>query len=495
MIGWRRQKSWLALGVVTTIFLITAIYLAGRLYSERDLLLLNYRNGAWVAVQAQTQLLRLEEAVNRYQVEPTVENKEQVSVRLDLLWSRIPLLLDSAVGQAARTISGMVPKLEDLRRQLPDLERELAALAPGDNEAWKRVVTRLRAFYTPLNELVRRILIYDAFSRNRDNLTSAAIELGLAMALILLCGLFSIFLLVCQLRHSEQLRREKERAVAQAEDLQVTLYDGLESIGEAFLLLDGQGRILLVNQRFRESYPVCQDELAVGALFRDLLLHAALRGKFLTPLSAAKFVEDRFEKTRQQVGRWEEQLTDGRAFLVRERATSRGGTVAIYTDITALKSAEALLRPRLEVIEEFFVGIAICDDRGRVSYVNKALTQQLNLKDSQALVRQPWSRLFAVQELNRLAAFVTAEDPAPDPWRGIVRLAGSENEGAACDAYDVGLIRPRAGGLIITVHDTSGLETAALAPGQSQSQQQTDRSSAIAARDPLSDALAQQPAK
>ena len=193
MIGWRRQKSWLALGVVTTIFLITAIYLAGRLYSERDLLLLNYRNGAWVAVQAQTQLLRLEEAVNRYQVEPTVENKEQVSVRLDLLWSRIPLLLDSAVGQAARTISGMVPKLEDLRRQLPDLERELAALAPGDNEAWKRVVTRLRAFYTPLNELVRRILIYDAFSRNRDNLTSAAIELGLAMALILLCGLFSIF--------------------------------------------------------------------------------------------------------------------------------------------------------------------------------------------------------------------------------------------------------------------------------------------------------------
>ncbi|MGO1117726.1 PAS-domain containing protein [Rhodovibrionaceae bacterium A322] len=461
-----RRVPWIIITTVTCLLLLAAGYLANRLYLERDFLLSNYRNATWVAVQARNQLLRLEEAVLLYQLEPTEENRASLSVRLDLLWSRFPILLDSPEGEAARSVPGMLPKLEALHAQLPDLEQELSQLRPDNPEGWKKVHDRLQGFYHPLNELIRKVLINDSIN-NKKEISLTALELVLALVLIFLCSVVSIILLIRQLRDSEKLRHDKELVVAEVKELEALLSDGLESISEAFLLLDGEGRVLRVNRKFRETYPIPEAELVPGVPFKTPLLGAAMRGKFLTPMSAEKFVEDRQRKSETRQSSWEERLTDGRIFLVREQATSLGGRVAIYTDVSELKAAEALLHQRLEVIEGSLDGTALFDPFGRTTYVNKALLAHLGYRDSARFIGKSWALLFGAQEDRDLIDFMNAEAVKKARWRGEVRL---ESRNGNLRVFDISLTRQDDGGIILSAHDISDLKSAETERLQLQSQ-------------------------
>ncbi|THD79946.1 MAG: PAS domain-containing protein [Phenylobacterium sp.] len=125
---------------------------------------------------------------------------------------------------------------------------------------------------------------------------------------------------------------EERLAQSRAQSAESRLRDAIESIPEAFVLWDRQGRLLLWNSNFREFFHLDAQMLTPGAA-REQILAAAIKA------------------TRQEIpvagepsGAREAELVDGRWVQISERPTAEGGLVVTAADITALKAQEEALK-------------------------------------------------------------------------------------------------------------------------------------------------------
>ena len=122
---------------------------------------------------------------------------------------------------------------------------------------------------------------------------------------------------------------EARRAKVRAEAAESRLRDGVESISDAFVLFDRQGRLILWNQAFVDAFGFEPGVVRRGAMKDELNRIAALAIKADHPP-----VDNR-------AGRRELELNDGRWLQMNERFTSEGGSVVTAADITAIKRQEA----------------------------------------------------------------------------------------------------------------------------------------------------------
>ncbi|QQQ20134.1 PAS domain-containing protein [Brevundimonas vitis] len=122
---------------------------------------------------------------------------------------------------------------------------------------------------------------------------------------------------------------EERRAKAQAQAAEGRLRDGIESVSDAFVLFDRQGRLILWNQAFKDAFGFDEGVVRRGAQKDELNRIAALSIK--TEHAAAG----------SRAGAREVELQDGRWLQLSERYTSDGGTVVTAADITTIKMQEA----------------------------------------------------------------------------------------------------------------------------------------------------------
>ena len=122
---------------------------------------------------------------------------------------------------------------------------------------------------------------------------------------------------------------EARRAKAHAQAAEGRLRDGIESVSDAFVLFDRQGRLILSNQAFQDTFSFAPGVLRRGALKADLNRIAALAIKSDQPAAGGR------------AGAREVELHDGRWLQLVERFTSEGGSVVSAADITAIKEKEA----------------------------------------------------------------------------------------------------------------------------------------------------------
>ncbi|MDP3371172.1 MAG: PAS domain-containing protein, partial [Brevundimonas sp.] len=141
---------------------------------------------------------------------------------------------------------------------------------------------------------------------------------------------------------------EARRAKAQAQAAESRLRDGIESVSDAFVLFDKQGRLILSNQAFQDAFGFRPDVVRRGALKNDLNQIAALAIKSDQPVTDGR------------VGAREVELHDGRWLQLVERFTSDGGSVVTAADITAIKQKEA---ERQRATERLHVTITELEDR------------------------------------------------------------------------------------------------------------------------------------
>jgi len=144
-------------------------------------------------------------------------------------------------------------------------------------------------------------------------------------------------------------RAAAESMAAQA---QQQLVDALESISEAFVLYDGQDRILLFNQKFRELHGPCANLIVVGARFDDVARAVAAQG--LIPEAAGRiqeWVRERVAQHSNPTGSFDMELGDGRWIRIAERRTRDGGIVGTMTEITEEKRRERELRRARDAAE------------------------------------------------------------------------------------------------------------------------------------------------
>jgi len=122
---------------------------------------------------------------------------------------------------------------------------------------------------------------------------------------------------------------EARRAKAQAQAAEGRLRDGIESVSDAFVLFDRQGRLILSNQAFQDTFGFETGVVRRGAYKQDLNRIAGLAIKLEHPTTGGR------------AGTREVELHDGRWLQLSERFTSEGGTVVTAADITMIKKQEA----------------------------------------------------------------------------------------------------------------------------------------------------------
>ncbi|MBN9466726.1 ATP-binding protein [Brevundimonas sp.] len=122
---------------------------------------------------------------------------------------------------------------------------------------------------------------------------------------------------------------EARRAKAAAQAAESRLRDGVESISDAFVLFDRQGRLILWNQAFEDAFAFRAGVVRRGAMKDELNRIAALAIKAEHPAAGGR------------AGLREVELHDGRWLQLAERFTSEGGSVVTAADITAIKRQEA----------------------------------------------------------------------------------------------------------------------------------------------------------
>jgi len=129
---------------------------------------------------------------------------------------------------------------------------------------------------------------------------------------------------------------EARRAKAAAQSAESRLRDGVESISEAFVLFDRNGRLILSNQAFEDAFGFQPGVVRRGAAKDELNRIAALA------------IKAEHAPAHRRAGLREVELHDGRWLQLSERFTSEGGSVVTAADITAIKREEAERRRAVE---------------------------------------------------------------------------------------------------------------------------------------------------
>jgi diguanylate cyclase (GGDEF)-like protein/PAS domain S-box-containing protein len=134
--------------------------------------------------------------------------------------------------------------------------------------------------------------------------------------------------------------------------------EAVDAMENGFALFDPEDRLLIYNQGFMNAEQEADFGNPIGHTFEELT-RAFAYGRLSA--AAAESSRENWIQWRMEVHRnppptpVEIQWNDGRWMRVIERRTADGGYVGVWTDITALKVAEARLRDAIENIPEGFM--------------------------------------------------------------------------------------------------------------------------------------------
>ncbi len=134
-------------------------------------------------------------------------------------------------------------------------------------------------------------------------------------------------------------QRNAEIALQQVER---RLTDAIESISEGFVLYDAEDKLLLCNSTYSELLYPGLAAPSPGTPYEAIIRSAVQRGTIEEAGGRVEeWVAERLAKHRNPAGPHIQRRSDGLWVQINERKTDDGGTVAVYTNITELKHAEA----------------------------------------------------------------------------------------------------------------------------------------------------------
>jgi adenylate cyclase len=163
------------------------------------------------------------------------------------------------------------------------------------------------------------------------------------------------------------------------------LTDAIESISEGFSLYDADDRLIVCNSNYSELLWRGLPAPTPGTPYEMIIRAAAERGLVEDAKGRIDdWVAERLAKHRNPGGPHVQRRGDGYWVQINERKTDDGGTVAVYTNITELKRAEAkLLSSKREMDEAHAL----------VTSKNRAL-EALSTKLSKYLSPQLYASIF-----------------------------------------------------------------------------------------------------
>ena len=165
-------------------------------------------------------------------------------------------------------------------------------------------------------------------------------------------------------------------------DLAGQLHLVLDNMPGALIYTDGDLKIVVCNNRFKEMYKVPQELLQPGRPYPDFLRYLAENG-YYGDGDVEALVARRVESLRNPSGKsFEDHTPDGRWYRILRRRAEGGGAVTVMTDITEQKQAEqdladkqAQLRVALDnmpgalIHTDAGLRIVVCNNRFKEMYI------------------------------------------------------------------------------------------------------------------------------
>jgi adenylate cyclase len=187
-------------------------------------------------------------------------------------------------------------------------------------------------------------------------------------------------------------RKNAEIALRQVER---RLTDAIETISEGFSLYDSDDRLVVCNSNYGELLWHGLTPPSPGTPYETIIRTAAERGLIDDAKGRVdEWVAERLARHRDPGGPHVQRRSDGRWVQVSERKTDDGGIVAVYTNITELKRAEAeILAAKRETDEAHAL----------VTVKNQAL-EGLSSKLSKYLSPQVYSSIFTGERSVEIAS-------------------------------------------------------------------------------------------
>ncbi len=128
---------------------------------------------------------------------------------------------------------------------------------------------------------------------------------------------------------------------------------GLNFIQQAMSIFDSDLRLVLINRPMQHMFNLPNSLVQPGVSFETVIQFLAERGEYGEIDDLENFVTTRVDLARNFEAHYMERTrANGRVISVEGAPMPEGGWVTVYTDITEIKSQEALLRARSEVLSE-----------------------------------------------------------------------------------------------------------------------------------------------
>lgn len=173
--------------------------------------------GSWLAFNAELEYRQFMNILARYGLGDRDITRQQLIDRFDIMWSRIPLLVDSPdADRLAKT--DVVPRLvSDMIGTLEELEPLVVSLEYGDRAGYRRIRDAMAAFGPRLRDILITSEIDLKQEFRQHAIETAYRQVFLSFIGVLLAGGVLIMVLLLQLRRVARISENYRRASAEAD--------------------------------------------------------------------------------------------------------------------------------------------------------------------------------------------------------------------------------------------------------------------------------------
>ncbi len=343
-----------ALVVAFSAFLIGVFFIFQGLIQQRELIEKESRIAVWFLAQTEIEFLRLMESLKAFTIEPNKANAEDTKERFEILWSRLPPLLEGSQTAGLREIEGVVSSARSMIRILEGVEPEISRMPAVTPDQVAQIDAQLDRLREPVHDMVRRALLFESneVGRGRNRHSELYLQL-LGLFVLTLAGGLAVFVMlfiqtVKTHRAVMAAAKSAEAAISARNELELAI----NSISEGFIIYNPDDTVALFNKRYVELHPLQADVFAVGVHFRDLLLASVRNGGIsIPPDQVESWIQSCLVQRRAADSTFESELAFGRWLKISERRTSDGRIVGVHTDITELKEREHLINQKSALLQ------------------------------------------------------------------------------------------------------------------------------------------------
>jgi len=272
----RGTARYLVLGLTITLFAASALVSFSRIEQQKRELSVERSSVLWLATALEIEYLQLITAFTRYTLEPTTASRDAVQQRLDITWSRLPVLLEGSEAAPLRRLEDFDGVIARIRAVL---ERADSALEHEgfDREALDALNRDLAQVRPPLQDFLTSAMLTDELRIDRMQDRARAFQHGLYGSFLgmLVSGAVLVLLLVRQTRAASRARRraehqsgvleeemqERARANAALRRSEARFKDFAETAADWFWEMDEELRFTYLSDRFEEVVGLPADEV------------------------------------------------------------------------------------------------------------------------------------------------------------------------------------------------------------------------------------------